>query len=97
MKLSGNGFSIYKYKLTEYRQTINLPINSKILSVVEQYNDIVMYAWVNTSEEEVQECDVLMLGTGWDIPEFVIKNYKFLNTVNQDSGALIWHVFYKLV
>ena len=45
--------AIYKYELSEDKvQWVSLPLNSTILSVVEQYQKIVMYAIVDSKQEE---------------------------------------------
>ena len=88
---------IYKYNLfpTDI-QALNLPIGSKILSVEEQYGNIVLYALVETAPEFNFEDSYVFLikGTG-HICEEDLSEFNFLNTVKLQNGALIFHIFYK--
>ena len=86
---------IYKYELSEEKvQWVSLPLNSTILSVVEQYQKIVMYVIVDAVQENTQEIQFLLLGTG-QIFDNTLDGYSFLNTVKLSDGAIMVHVFYK--
>ena len=85
--------AIYKYELSEEKvQWVSLPLNSTILSVVEQYQKIVMYVIVDAEQENTQEIEFLLLGTG-QIFDDVIESYSFLNTVKLSDGNVMVHVF----
>ena len=85
--------AIYKYELSEEKvQWVSLPVNSTVLSVVEQHQDIVMYAVVDVEQENTQEIQFLLLGTGQDFDN-TLDGYTFLNTVNLSGGSLMFHVF----
>jgi len=85
--------AIYKYELSEEKiQWVSLPLNSTVLSVVEQHEKIVMYAIVDSEQENTQEIEFLLLGTG-QIFNYVFDDYTFLNTVNLSGGSLMFHVF----
>jgi len=87
--------AIYKYELSgDTLQTVSLPINSTVLSVVEQHQDIVMYAVADVEQENTQEIQFLLLGTG-QIFDNTLDGYSFLNTVKLSGGAIMVHVFYK--
>ena len=87
--------AIYKYELSgDTLQTVSLPINSTVLSVVEQHQDIVMYAVADVEQENTQEIQFLLLGTG-QIFDNTLDGYSFLNTVKLSDGAIMVHVFYK--
>jgi len=87
--------AIYKYELSEEKvQWVSLPLNSTILSVVEQYQKIVMYAIVDSKQENTQEIEFLLLGTG-QFFNIALGDYTFLNTVKLSGGNLMLHVFYK--
>lgn len=87
---------IYKYTLQiEYKQTLKLPEGSKILSVAEQNNSIVLYALVNTATENVEHVSILIHGTGH--PADDVEDYTFLGTVKLYGGDLMFHVFYKKI
>jgi len=85
--------AIYKYELSgEKVQWVSLPVNSTVLSVVEQYQKIVMYAIVDAEQENTLEIEFLVLGTGQNFDN-TLDDYTFLNTVNLSGGSLMFHVF----
>ena len=85
--------AIYKYELNgDTLQTVSLPINSTILSVVEQHQDIVMYAVVDTEQQGKIQVQFLLLGTGLNFDN-TLDGYSFLNTVKLLDGAIMVHVF----
>jgi len=88
---------IYKYTLkpTDF-QILELPKKSNIISVIEQNNQIVLYAIINDNMSETELYDIMIKGTGHDLPEN-FDLYTFLNSVNLIDGSLIFHVFYKNV
>jgi len=87
--------AIYKYELSEDTpQWVSLPVNSTVLSVVEQYQKVVMYAVADVEQENTQEIQFLLLGTG-QIFDNTLDGYSFLNTVKLSDGAIMVHVFYK--
>jgi hypothetical protein len=88
---------ILKYKIPvqdEYH--FELPVGSEILSVAEQHNEIVVYALVAVTDEDMskRKVDIHVIGTGHYIKKS-IKEYKFLGTVNLYNGRLMFHVFYR--
>lgn len=91
--------TIYKYKLENIdQQTIIIPFPAKILSVVEQDNDIVLYSIVDDGKDgkDVHKIpiEILIKGTG-DVVEDNIGLYTFVGTVKLFDGKEIWHVFYR--
>ena len=86
---------IFKYKLENVdKQTIELPLPARILSVMEQNDDIVLYSVVDDDESVPKiPVDVLIVGTG-EIVEDNIGLYTFLGTVELFDCKEIWHVFY---
>jgi len=85
--------AIHKYELSgDTLQTVSLPINSTVLSVVEQHQNIVVYAIVDTEQETTQEIQFLLLGTGQTFDN-TLDGYTFLNTVKLSDGDVIIHVF----
>ena len=56
---------IYKYNLESTgKQTLTLPYNSQLLSVTEQYGNIVLYALVETDEINMKDVTIIIHGTG---------------------------------
>jgi len=92
---------IFKYplELTE-EQTITLPEPAWILSVINQYGKLVLYAVAELKNNEinlltVHSKTIKIVGTGEEFPDIDI--YEFINTVSMDDGRLIWHVFVKMM
>jgi len=88
---------IYKYVLDNVKgQTIKLPQGSQVLSVMNQYDKIVLYALVPDNKKYTENVSIKIVGTGHDI-DFNIDptcGYKFLGTVSLYDGELMFHVFY---
>lgn len=87
--------TIWKYKLENIdQQTIEIPLPTKLLSVVEQNDEIMLYSIVDDDKDIPKiPVDFLIKGTG----DFVEKNidiYTYLGTVKLFDGTEIWHVFY---
>lgn len=81
---------IYKYKIEVIdEQDIQIPNGAEILSVTEQYGDIVLYANVD-SEADLIPYHISIRGTGHNA---VGLKHKFLGTVKLVDGALMFHVF----
>lgn len=86
---------IYKYPvdITD-EQVIKIPLGSKILSVIEQNNKIVLYAIVHPGVEYTREIILRIVGTGHEIP-FSLDDFKFMGSVKLHDGQLVFHVFVK--
>ncbi len=91
---------IFKYPLEiTDDQTIKLPHGARILSVMNQHDNIVLYALVNDKEKKIESVSTRIVGTGHDIDFFIPAagfggGYKFLGTVSLYDGKLMFHVFY---
>ena len=84
---------IFKYSINiTDRQIINVSAVSKILSVVNQQNNIVMY--VEEDEEIVNRIiiDVQVVGTG-NVIDFDVNVYDFIGTVPMYDCMYMWHVY----
>ena len=87
--------AIYKYKLPfEDIVELELPKDARVLSAINQHEDIVIYALVDTKEAETRIYTFRIIGTGHAIDKNDLKYYHFLNSVSLRHGALIFHVFY---
>jgi hypothetical protein len=92
---------IFKYPIeVTDTQTIKLPAGSRILSVMNQYEKIVLYALVSDNEKDTKEVSIRIVGTGHVIDFFIPAlefggGYTFLGTVSLHDGRLMFHVFYK--
>ena len=85
--------SVYKYNLDTTDNQI-IEIQSKnILSVNEQYGNIVVYALFDSDIKPIRY-EFNIRGTGHPII-FEVDNFNFLGTVKLYDGNLMFHVFYK--
>jgi hypothetical protein len=82
----------YQLKVTD-SQRIMLPYGSKVLSVENQKETIVMYAIVDEEQEHMANIGVRIAGTGHKIEQHIIMDYRFLGTVKMLNGDLMFHVF----
>lgn len=85
--------TIYKYTLLPALKYMEIPSNS-ILSCESQGDSIIVYAIVNTEDQEPRKFEFKVVGTGHMI-DFDIAAYTFLNTVKLENDRLIFHVFYR--
>ena len=86
--------TIYKYPIPNIRrQVVNLPKGSRVLSAIEQRNEIVLYAEVDTDLTDTDPMRVLIMGTGRPFPDDEDTEYHYLGTVSTYSGDLIWQVY----
>lgn len=84
---------IYKYLLDKSFGIVSIP-SRHILSVIEQYDKIVVYALVDLTEPTQYDYEFVVVGTGMEFPTN-IQEHTFLGTVSLLKGTLILHVFYK--
>jgi hypothetical protein len=83
--------TIYKYPLAiSDSQAVLMPINAQILSVQFQREDLCLWAVVDP--EEKKHARVFhIVGTGHLVPP--PEKVRFIGTVQQFNGKLVWHVF----
>lgn len=86
---------IYKYALTGGTgvQTIELPVNSVILSCVNQGNRPVLYAMHEKEQEDTQKVEVVTVETGKTVSSEIMGKCQFVSTVSLFEGSYILHVF----
>ena len=84
--------SIYKYTLliTKDETVLDLPLNSEILSVKEQFGDICIWVKVDLGESTLESRKFVIYGTGHKIDK---DNLKFIDTVVLFNGSFVLHVF----
>lgn len=82
---------IWKYELRiGFCNKINIPKNSRNLSIQIQNNKPCLWVLVNP-ENEVETRTFITYGTGWDMEDTDKEMY--LGTVLVDNGKYAWHVF----
>ncbi len=81
---------VFKYRLeiTGF-QKIELPLNAEILTVQFQHDQLCLWALVD-SDSATEEREIKISGTGHPI---VNTNLKFIASVQELDGNLVWHVF----
>ena len=93
---------VAKYGLSPKKehQIMQLPRNSRILSVVVQHEYIFFYVEqdANTLEWPYSDCEYFKpveFAVFKDCRSFGVDNYQFLGTVVLDFGNNIYHIFYR--
>jgi hypothetical protein len=64
-----------------------------VMSVIEQNDDVAIYAMIDDTLESCEEIKVAIVGTGHPMGEFTLGPWRFLGTVSTCKGKLVWHVF----
>lgn len=85
--------TIWKYNLDDHNNVLKIPKGYRVLSVIEQFNKIVLYCMVDPSHEMV-DAYFDVIGTGWDLLDDK-ENQRCVGTVATHKGGLVWHVFWK--
>lgn len=88
---------VFKYKLEPDKETMQLPTGARLISVIEQHGNIVVYAMVNESAEGVEDYEFKVAGTGNGLGTEDIEEYTFLGTVGMDGNTFVFHIFYRRV
>jgi len=84
--------TIWKYELDfEEKQTIELPLDAKIISLLNQGGRMVFYIEHKKEETRTKNVEFIIGGTGGDLPNN-IDEFSFLNTV--PVGEFVFHVYY---
>ncbi len=87
---------IYKYRLDIVdEQRVEMPIDSTILSVHNQDNQVMMWAKVGAIVQgnvPMHWVTIGIFGTGQELPDD-IEDAVFLGTVLTGNGQLVWHVW----
>ena len=82
---------IYKYKVpgSNTKFTLTLPVGAEVLTVQKQGLDINMWVLQIAGPAKLEERNFRVIGTGYPFDE----NLKYVGTVPELGGALIWHYF----
>ncbi len=82
--------TIYKYPVSFGEFTQRMPKGAKVLSVQEQNGGIQMWALVDPPAP-LEERRFILAGTGHLLPDDAEQ--RFVGTLQQAGGALVWHLF----
>lgn len=82
---------IYKYKVpgSNTKFTMTLPVGAEVLTVQKQGLDINMWVLQIAGPAKLEERNFRVIGTGHPFDE----NLKYVGTVQELEGALVWHYF----
>jgi len=85
---------IYKFpiEITDI-QTLSIKGYNRCLSVIEQNDKLVIYAYVDIDNENEKQVEIAVIGTGNSITGEIMFNWTFLGTVQTKIG-FVWHVYY---
>ena len=88
-----DGYVIYKYiiQITDV-QTIEVPIEHKLLDIQFQQDNLCAWVLVLPSEKTV-DFKLRIIGTGNKTDIEFLEEYKYLKTVQMLNGAMVWHIF----
>ena len=74
------------------RPQIMMPIGAGILSVQFQGDELFLWALVDTEKVKISH-DFLIFGTGVNMNDSIRNGNRFIGTVQQFGGKLVWHIF----
>jgi len=82
--------TIWKYPLViDDSQTLDLPVGARVLSV--QFQREILWCWALVDPHaSIRPRVICMYGTGHPVP---VVHGRFIGTVQQFNGNLVWHVF----
>jgi hypothetical protein len=82
---------IFKYKLKiPGRQKIEMPSNSKLLTVQVQRREPMLWALVDDEDSKTIDREIAIFATGEALPD---GRGEYLGTFQIDEGRLVFHVF----
>lgn len=81
--------TIFKYKLNHGTNEIDMPDGAVILTAQIQYGEVCIWARCQTENPNVRR-KFQFYGTGHSIP---LNASKYIGTVQEMLGKLVWHVF----
>ena len=86
---------IYKYPLLLIdKQTVEIPVNTKIINVKNQHGLLVLYGIVDLEYiDEKENVTIYVVGTGHHKEDNFFEKLEFLDTVMFQSGTLMFHIF----
>lgn len=84
--------TVYKYPLSlDREQTLKIPAGSNIISAQFQTGTLCVWAEVETVYP-FEMRTVWIIGTGHELPP-VQRAPRYISTVQQLGGALVWHIY----
>lgn len=84
--------TIHKQHVFVGSNKIIVPAGSKFLQAQKQKDQIAVWYQCDPNAELI-ESDILIVGTGWNLPELSVGSWQYMNTFQE--GEFVWHAFYK--
>lgn len=83
----------WTFEITDERQLLDLPLAAEVLTVQMQHGQPRLWTLVDPMVLTREERVFRLLPTGYvvDLPKN--KRLRYISTVQQNDGALIWHFF----
>lgn len=86
---------VFKYKIPcQDNFELELPAGIKFLSFQSQYEDMCIWALVDTNETRKFRYQFRLAGTGHDIDDEIAENGQYIGTCQIMTGALVFHLFF---
>lgn len=86
---------VWKFKLSEAKESIEMPIGAQILSVQVQSREPHLWALVDPKEANESRC-FEVYGTGHPIHYDMAIERNYIGTIQTNEGRLVFHVFEQL-
>ena len=84
--------TIYKYRISRKGKTVlNLPVGAEVTSFQIQHGQLNIWALVDHTQETQSRC-FQVIETGEEIDNYT-ESFKFIGTVQLDSGNIVVHLF----
>lgn len=85
--------TIWKFPLkVADRQTVKMPLPAMVRSVQAQGDQVCLWAEV---APDLAKCDIeiIIVGTGHEIPDIESGHLRYISTFQMHSGALVFHAY----
>ena len=83
---------VYKYTLSPDMTSVNMPLNTVVLSTAFQGENLQLWALVDDTVDETVNHTFYVAPTGESIPPH-FKDIRFIGTAFYNGGVLVFHVF----
>ncbi len=84
--------TIWKFPIaTTFRQDVEMPHGSRIISAQQQHGQLCIWAEVNPKADKCNR-QIVIIGTGHELPREGIC-MEFIATVQTLDGVLVWHIY----
>lgn len=86
--------TVYKYSLlVKDRQVLHMPLKAQLLTVQIQHGQLNLWVLVDSETEDREDRVILMKGTGHIVEKDSNLILRYISTVQDLGGTLVWHFF----